>query len=241
MSIKRIESDQLSIGILLRGASLVDVRAKGVGRNLVLGFADPLDHRSVPIYAGAIIGPIANRVRSGLVHVGTDTFQMPLNENEITTLHSGPNGLHALNWSIVSHDPHGLTLRTHLPDGACGLPGNRTFTATYDVQDTTLTLTLTAQSDRPTAINLAAHPYWNLDGKADISGHHLQVWARHVLPVDADNLPTGDAIPLQDHQFDFRHRKAIPLDPALDLNFCLSDHMRQSPVHAAELTGWATR
>lgn len=237
MEIKYIQSDLLRVGVLPFGASLVDVWATGLNRNLVLGFRDPAHHQTIPVYAGAIIGPIANRIRKGAVRIGTRTFQMPLNEQGRTSLHSGPAGLHAHLWQIMTHRPDQITLRTTLPDGACGLPGNRRFTATYRVEADTLTLELVATTDAITAINLAAHPYWNLDGTPDISGHHLQVFANHLLPTDIDNLPTGELTPANGHRFDFRAPQPVPLDPALDLNFCLSDHMRQSPEPAAELTG----
>ena len=232
-----IGSDTLEVTILPLGASLVGVRFAGQSRNLVLGFADPADHARVSVYAGAIVGPVANRIRNGRVTLEGQTHQMPLNEAARTTLHSGPDGLHAQVWEVQDRGPDQVTLTCALPDGACGLPGNRSFTARYRVEDSTLTCTLDATTDQTTAINLAAHPYWNLDGSADVSGHMLHVCADTYLPTDAGNLPTGEQAPVTGTAFDFTTPRAVPLTPELDVNYCLRKRCAPSPLPAAYLRG----
>lgn len=232
-----ISSEALRVRVLSQGATLAGVRFANDRRNLVLGFADPADHARIPAFAGHLAGPVANRVRAGRVEIDAQAYQMPLNEAGRTSLHSGPDGLHAQNWTIADQSPHDVTLTCTLPDGLNGLPGTRVVTAQYAITDTTLRLSITATSDQTTPINIASHPYWNLDGSADISGHSLQVDAAHYLPTDAHNLPTGTQMPLAGTPYDFQQTKAVPLDPTLDLNYCLDDKMRVAPVHAATLTG----
>ena len=95
-----LRSEALEVAVLPLGASLVGVRFAGQTRNMVLGFTDPADHARVPIYAGAVVGPLASRVTDGLVRINGNSHQMPLNENGATTLHSGAEGLHARVWDL---------------------------------------------------------------------------------------------------------------------------------------------
>ncbi|MFC6584049.1 galactose mutarotase [Sulfitobacter aestuariivivens] len=225
-----LHTDPLHVTILPRGAALVGVRLSGQTRNLVLGFADPADHSACLIFAGPLVGPVANRIRDGLVRIDGTTHRMPRNENGRTTLHSGPDGLHAQNWQVTDHRPDMVTLKCTLADRHGGLPGNRRITARYALSGSTLRLTITATTDQTTPINIAAHPYWNLDGAADVSGHRLSVAAQSYLPVDADNLPTGDTAPVEGTPFDFRQPFPVPLTPALDVNYCLAAQMLDTPA-----------
>lgn len=232
-----IRNEALEVRVLSLGATLAGVRFAGENRNLVLGFADPADHARIPAFAGHLAGPVANRVRGGRVEIDGQVYQMPLNEEGRTTLHSGPDGLHAQAWGIADQSTAHVTLGCTLPDGANGLPGNRDFTARYEVTQSTLRLSITATSDQPTPLNIASHPYWNLDGRPDVSDHSLHIAAEHYLPTDAHNLPSGDLAPVEGSKFDFRTLAPVPLDPALDLNFCLTDRMLETPAPVATLRG----
>ncbi|AXI42655.1 galactose mutarotase [Sulfitobacter sp. SK011] len=231
-----ISSDTLCATILPQGAALVGVRFAGQTRNLVIGFADPADHTKVPICAGSLVGPIANRVQDGRVTLDGQTYQMPQNENT-NCLHSGPDGLHTRLWQIELQTPESVTLSCALADGMNGLPGNRQILARYSVEADTLTLTITATTDRATPMNVAAHPYWNLDGTPDVGGHRIAVNATQYLPTDPQGLPTGERHITRGSEFDFETEKPVPLSPALDVNFCLASAPLATPTHAATLTG----
>jgi aldose 1-epimerase len=86
-------------------------------------------------------------------------------------------------------------------------------------------------------MNIAAHPYWCLDGGVDVSRHRLQIDATEYTPTDPQNIPTGQIAATAGSLFDFARAKYVPLDPALDVNFCLARAERRKPVHAATLTG----
>jgi aldose 1-epimerase len=232
-----LSSGALDATVLPRGAALTGLRLAGLDRNLVLEVAGPEARAGSAEYAGALVGPVANRVRGGLVEIDGTRHYMPLNERGATCLHSGPEGLHARTWEVAGRTSQSVTLTVALPDGACGLPGRREITATYAVADRALTLTIRATTDRTTPMNIAAHPYWNLDGGVDITGHRLQLAADHYLPVDAATLPTSELAPVDGTDFDFREPHHLRRDPGLDVNFCLADASRPAPVHAATLTG----
>ncbi|WP_386626070.1 aldose epimerase family protein [Sulfitobacter geojensis] len=231
-----ISSDDLTVTILPRGATLNDIRLRQQNRPLVLGFRGAQDHQRIPVCAGAIVGPVANRITAGKIEIDATQYQMPLNEAGRTSLHSGPAGLHTLTWDVIEHSSRLLKLAVTLADGDHGLPGLRRITAQYSLEGPIMRLEMTATTDRPTPMNLAHHPYWNLGG-IDIADHQLQLAADHYLPTDAHSLPTGHIASTSDTLFDFTQPKRIPLTAALDVNFCLSLPVSANPAPCATLTG----
>lgn len=213
------------------GARLETLSYRG-GPSLVL-HADPVAHPQWrDVYPGAIVGPIANRVGRGAFTLNGERYQMPCNEDGMTALHSGPDGLDQHEWEVTEQSETAVTFRATLADGDGGLPANRAIEVSYRLDGATLSLDIRATSDAPTPINIAHHPYWRL---GDASQHKLWVAADHYLPVDAHNIPKGEIAPLDNTAFD--HRTARPLDPAIDHNLCLSDAPRPAPVHIATLSG----
>ncbi|WP_298969729.1 aldose epimerase family protein [uncultured Roseobacter sp.] len=232
-----LQSDTLKAHILTRGATLAGFWLRGHPRSLVLGFEDPLAFDSAAFYAGAIVGPVANRVARGQIELDNQVFQMPSNEGT-TCLHSGDDGLHAQDWTISDQTVNTVTLETALPDAAIGLPGARRIRATYALEaENTLVLTITASSDCDTVMNLAHHPYWTLDEKADVSHHQLQIHADTYLPVNHQNLPTGHITPVAGSAYDFRTKRAVPVDRTLDANLCVATARSDTPRDVATLTG----
>ena len=46
-----------------------------------MGFADPEDHFRIPVYAGHLVGPAANRIKAGPLPLNGKVYQMTRNEN----------------------------------------------------------------------------------------------------------------------------------------------------------------
>ena len=224
-----ISNDLLRARILPLGATLAGLWHQGLENSLVLGFSDPADYLRYPIYAGAIVGPFANRLGGAQARLDGQTFHMPANEGGKTTLHSGPEGLHAQRWLIAKQQTDAVTLTCDMPDGACGLPGNRKISAAYQLDGNRLLLQLSATTDATTLMNLAHHPYWSVDSNAQ-----LCVAADTYLPVNALNLPTGEIAYVTGTAFDYRRTRPIPKD--MDHNLVLAAAPRPAPQHAATLT-----
>ncbi|CAN0035251.1 unnamed protein product, partial [Hapterophycus canaliculatus] len=68
----------------------------------------------------------------------------------------------------------------------------------------------------PTPVNLTNHAYWNLsgNGKRSVRGHGLMMQCDRYLPLDDDQIPTGDLAPVVGTFFDFSEEKS--LGPAID-------------------------
>ncbi len=238
------EVERLTIGdgtltahILTLGAIVQDLRLTGTAHSLTLGSANLAAYQGPMAYYGAIVGPVANRIAHASAVLDGQRHHFAANEGT-TTLHGGPTGTHALIWEVTEHTDTSVTLRQSLPDGLGGFPGRRILFATFRIlPGAVLELTLTADTDAPTWINLANHSYWNLDGTDTTEGHTLQIDADRYLPVDAAMIPTNPT-PIVGTPFDFRAPRPIGAGQPdrYDHNFCLSD-TRVPLRKVARLTG----
>ncbi|MEP1353236.1 MAG: aldose epimerase family protein [Tateyamaria sp.] len=226
-----IGSDRLRATLSRDGARLETLHLDG-GPSLVL-YADADQHPEWrDCYPGAIVGPIANRVRGGAFDLDGRSYQMPCNENGVTALHSGPDGIDRQDWALSEQQDSLVAFRLELADGKGGLPSARQVDVVYEITEATLRLEVSMTTERPTPAAFAHHPYWRL-GHA--SAHKLQINATHYLPIDAQNLPTGALAPVANTAFD--HRTAAAPHLGIDHNFCISNTRVEPAQPVATLTG----
>ncbi|KAL5008053.1 hypothetical protein ScPMuIL_013634 [Solemya velum] len=93
------------------------------------------------------------------------------------------------------------------PDGEEGFPGELTVTVTFQLtDDNELVLNFDATTTKDTPINLTNHSYFNLAGQGtpDISGHIVTLNADSYLPVDENNVPTGEIASVEGTKMDLR-------------------------------------
>jgi len=219
-----IGSNDLSVSILTWGAIIQDLRLTGIDRSLTLGATSMADYEGELLHHGALIGPIANRISNARIKIDGMMYELERNQDNRIHLHSGSEATHRRNWTVSDRSDSHVTLTCDLPDGTCGLPGNRSIAVTYTVSGTTLETLVTGTTDAPTAMNFASHPFWNLDGTDTWAGHQLQIAADHYLPTDADCCPTGEIALVSGTRFDLRQMRALtPGTDQFDHNFCLSD------------------
>ncbi|SMY06714.1 aldose epimerase family protein [Flavimaricola marinus] len=214
----------LTVGLLTLGAIVQSVRLEGVEHDLTIGSTDLADYETSMGYHGAIVGPVANRLRQAQAPIGGVMHHFDANQDGTHALHGGKDGTHAKLWTVADHGPVHATLTLDLAAGDGGYPGNRHIRATFRLlPDATLQLEITGTTDAPTLMNLANHSYWTLDGGPTWAGHDIRVAADHYLPIDDAVLPTGEIALVEGTPFDLRRTVSIsPGNPAVDHNFCLS-------------------
>jgi len=223
-----LTAGELSVTILTWGAIVQDV----------IGSNDIADYEGDMMHHGSLIGPIVNRISTGRVRIDGMMYELERNQDGRIHLHSGKQATHRRLWTLEEVTGSKAVLSCSMRDGECGLPGNRTITARYEVLvPATLQLTINGTTDAKTMMNFANHSYWNLDGSDSYDGHRLQVHADRYLPGTVDSYPTGEIADVTGTEMDFRMARKISANvPPLDNNFCLSDRVR--PVtDALTLTG----
>lgn len=263
-----IENAGIRCRVLDFGAILVNLYAPdrdGVQKDLILGYDQLSQYEDNDPHFGAIVGPVANRTAGGRVYLDGHWYQMPINDGP-NNLHTDSElGLHKKLWTAAVSD-HAVTFSVSVPDGECGLPGNRNFTVTYSITgERALRIQYHAETDRTTYLNLTNHAYFNLEGEdagADaVLATRLQLHCSHFTPIGAGSIPTGKIAAVAGTPFDFRKGKQIGQDigaddPQLalaggyDHNFVVdgwSDGKTLLPVAAAEsaasgrrMETWAT-
>jgi aldose 1-epimerase len=198
-----------SARVMTYGATLANLwmpDRKGVEGDVVLGFDDLKGYLGDHPHFGGVIGRFANRIAKG--RFGIDGHEYTLATN------NGPNTLHG---GTVSYDrrvwkgeavPDGKGAAVRLmyvsPDGEEHFPGTLTVTVVYTLtEDNALKIEYTATTDKPTAVNLTNHTYFNLGGAADVLGYTLTLNASRYTPADSTLIPTGELAPVKGTAYDF--------------------------------------
>jgi aldose 1-epimerase len=207
-------SEVLRVEVITLGACLVSLQAPdatGKLAHVVLGSYDLCEYtREDKAYLGAVCGRFANRITNASITIDDVAYPLSANENGKTTLHGGAQGFDTRNWSaeIV---PDGVRFTLISSDGDQGFPGTLQVSVTYLLEDSRLRIFFAAQTDKATVVNLTQHSYFNLDGEGhgNIRDHALQVAASEYLPVNADFLPTGEILRVDQTPFDLRSEKLL--------------------------------
>ena len=240
-----ISGGGLTAKIMSWGATLQDLRLEGHLPSLVLGFPDFDSYPAHSPYFGATPGRYANRIAQGRFRLDGSDYQLDRNQNGVHHLHGGSQGIGKRVWRIADLQENSVRFEITDQDGHMGYPGTCEIACTYRLEEGgVLSVVHEAETDRPTLCNMAHHSYFNLDGDGSILDHQLMIAADHYLPVDADQIPTGEIAPVSGTPFDFR--KARPIRSAdggnqiaYDHNYCLSD-ARVSKRNVAKLMSFAS-
>ena len=218
----------LTASILTFGAVLQDLRLEGHDGPLVLGFDDLRSYLDHSPYFGATPGRCANRIAGGRFTLDGKEYQLELNEEGVTHLHGGSDGMGRRNWTIIALSGDSVTMEIVDPEGRAGYPGTTRTTAVFSLKSGgVFSVVYETVTDKPTIANVCHHAYFNLDGRPDILGHDLMIAADHYTPVDDRLIPTGEIKKVEHTAFDFREMRPIRLDSngaqfRYDINFCLS-------------------
>ena len=199
------------------GGRIVSVMVPDVDgnkRDVVLGFDNIKDYETVPSDFGAAIGRYANRINQGRFTLDGVEYQLPQN-NFGHCLHGGPEGWQYQVYDVVSSDRNTLTLSIDSPDGDENFPGNVIAEVKYTLgEDNSLRIDYSAQTDKPTVINMTNHSYFNLSGDPSHSAmdHVLYINADSYTPVDSTFMTNGEILPVEGTPMDFRTPKPVGQD-----------------------------
>lgn len=187
----------------------------------------------VPYYFGATIGRYAGRISNGSFTLHGKKYN--LNSTGETHLHGGENGLYNRMWKIegIQSKPFPMvTLSCDSPDMDQGYPGHVKVLASFSLeQNNALDVSYTAVSSKDTVLNLTNHAYFNL-GMDSIENHFLQISSKKILACDANLIPSGKKITIENTPYDFT--KLSPMHQlnkinGLDTTFCYENTSYEKP------------
>ena len=180
-------------------------------RDVVLGFDSIQDYIKYPSDFGATIGRYANRINQGKFTLDGVEYQLPQN-NYGHCLHGGPKGFQYQIFDAQKLNDQELQLTYVSKDGEEGFPGNLTCNVKFTLtDDNAIDIQYEATTDKPTVVNMTNHSYFNLDGDptGDNSDYLLTIDADSYTPVDSTFMTTGEILPVEGTDMDFRTPTAI--------------------------------
>jgi len=198
------------------GAGIVSIVVpdrSGKMADVVLGYPDPMSYFADGPCAGKVPGRYANRIAGGKFSLEGKEYTLPVN-NGPNHLHGGPEGFQNKIWESRINNG-GVEFLYDAADGEAGYPGALKAVARYDwSEDNELRLTLTAECDAPTVVNLTNHAYFNLNGEGSgsVLDHCLRLNASEYLPTDETLIPVGESVPVAGTPMDFVSPKPIGRD-----------------------------
>ena len=210
-----LSDSDLTVRLTNYGAHIVSIDApdrNGQKADVVLGHKDLAGYEAdQSTYFGAIVGRYGNRIAKGTFNLDGHTYHIPLN-NGPNSLHGGPDGFNQKIWGAKPlPGGNGVEFTLVSPDGDMGFPGKLTAHVRYTLEGKSLRIDYTADTDKPTVVNLTNHSYFNLsgEGSGDVLGEIMTLNADRYTPVDATLIPTGQLAPVAGTPMDFRQPTPI--------------------------------
>lgn len=182
--------------------------------DIVLGFDDmsqylTRDYLNANAYLGAMVGRYANRIANACFELDGKVIQLSSNFPP-HQLHGGMEGFDRKVWKIEQDSHSKLILAYRSEDGEEGFPGNLKVKVSFKLTDTNeLIMETQANTDKPTAINLTHHDYFNLNGIGSIEDHFVEISSSYYLEQHQDMVPSGEILPVDHSKYDFRRVKQL--------------------------------
>ena len=210
-------TNRLQVTVMTYGATLTSVRVpdrEGNFANVTL-YLDTFDdyYRGHPLF-GSVVGRYAGRIARAKFTLDGVEYKLDQNAGPYH-IHGGRRGFDKMLWQAVPIEAEavaGVELSHVSADGHAGYPGTLSVKVRYELNnDNELRLEYTAQTDKPTVLNVTNHAYWNLAGagSGNVLEHELLLNADRYLPPDPLNIPTGEQRPVEGTVMDFRSPQTI--------------------------------
>ncbi len=200
------EAEILDYGVTLR--TLKVLNKNNTLTDVVLGYDTIEEYINNDGYFGATVGRFANRIRDGKFTLNGQEYNLATNDGP-NHLHGGNIGFDKYIWDSKELE-NGIEFSIISPDEDEGYPGNLKVTVTITLVNSELKINYCAVSNKDTIINLTNHSYFNLNGgKGTICEHHLTVNADEFTINDANGLPTGEIVSVENTAMDFHTEKTI--------------------------------
>ena len=216
-------------------------------KNIVLGFDDLESYLSSNYlknypYFGCLIGRVGNRIANSQFELNGKKYSVSKNKGE-DHLHGGFVGFDRVIWKakpFQNKESVGVELQYLSVEGEEGYPGNLYVKVIYSLTNKNeFVIEYFAETDIETPVNLTQHTYFNLGNESTIDNHLLQLSSNEYNELDAEMIPTGQLLPVNNSPYDFRDQKRIGngfglLEKGYDVNYSLNN-AKGSFIKAGEL------
>jgi len=214
-------SNGVKVQVTNFGAKIISIVVPdrdGKRDNVILGYKSLEHYLNGHQYLGATIGRVTNRIANASFELNGSKICVAKNHGE-NHLHGGNIGFDSSLWDVheVSDDPNepSVSFRLISPDGDQGYPGNLDVVVRYTLQnDNSVRIDFEATTDKTTVVNLTNHAYFNLNPIycENIYKHRAKFNANSFLEADANLIPTGRLLDVENTPLDFREPKEIGTD-----------------------------
>jgi len=209
------------VSITNYGAIITSFKIKmpdGKLNDIVLGFDKAEDYFS-PVYLnhysylGAACGRYANRIKNGRFTINGNEYKLTQNMSN-DQLHGGHEGFDKKVWNVSIENDSFIQFTYLSKDGEEGFPGNLESKIRFALSDNNeLSYEFSAITDKPTAINLTHHGYFNLNnGEGTIEEHEVRIHSSKILVQDEGLVCNGEYKSIENTMYDFRNFKKINHD-----------------------------
>lgn len=202
------------------GAAIVSLFVKdrwGKLADVVLGYSNKEDYITDEFYMGTVVGRYANRIAGDSVSIKGKTYKLAVRDSGYH-LHGGDVGFNKKLFEAAPfHEKHrsGIVFKYTSPHLEEGFPGEFLLEVIYTLDDNdNWTIEYKGTSDKSTLVNLTQHAYFNLSGNAShtVDEHEVKIFAKHYLPVNGMQVPTGEIADITNTPFDFSNFKKLGQD-----------------------------
>lgn len=191
--------------------------AKGIKKDIVLGFDNVTGYEKCDTYYGAFIGRVGNRISNASFSLNGVDYELDKNDG-VNSLHGGFVGYDQKIYEVEYFEEEGdatIEFSRLSPDMEQGYPGNLDLTVTYTLtEDNALVIEYFAVSDKDTLYNPTNHTYFNLAGhnSGDVLKQKLRIEADTYAAAREGLIPTGEFAKVEATPMDFREWKSIGQD-----------------------------
>ncbi|KDN45096.1 galactose mutarotase-like protein [Tilletiaria anomala UBC 951] len=210
----RAPDDSIRATFLPYGAAVNELWVKdrwGQFRDIALSYDNSTNLISDPVHPnfGPVVGRYANRIKNGTFELNNKTYNTPLNENNIDTLHGGTAGYDRSSFKVVDFNSSWVRFSHNDPAGNQGFPGEVNSTIDYWLEgNATWRIAMNAIASTQTPIMLSSHGYWNLDAYNESQSilnytMHMPQLTSYV-ETDTILIPTGPLPSVKGTPYDFR-------------------------------------
>lgn len=196
------------------GAALVGVRlpnGDGSLTDVVAGYDSFAEYIDDTVGMGKIIGRTSGVISRGKLTIGEQTSRLSINRPP-HHVDGGRKGFGARMWEARA-EVNRVVFALESTAGDEGYPSGLRTEVIYDWDDDNrLEVTVVAQADGATPIDISTAPLFDLSGEftpESVSRHRLQVAASRYVAMRGDNVPTGELPTVEATDLDFREEREV--------------------------------